>query len=102
MRERRESFRVEWNSLAMIYDCNGRFAHACFLRNFSNVGAKITGIDIAAVADEFMLRITPHSRLRRCRVVWRSRDSLGVAFVDGPDSAGQAVIRRRQKRLASA
>jgi hypothetical protein len=102
MRERRETFRIEWNSLAMMYDCDGRFARACFVRNFSNGGAKITGIEIAAIADEFMLRITPHSRLRKCRVVWRSKDSLGVAFADSPDSAGQAAIGRRQKRVASA
>ena len=68
MRERRESFRVEWNSPAKMYDCDGRFVRACIVSNFSNGGAKITGIDIAAVADEFMLRITPHSRATPARI----------------------------------
>jgi hypothetical protein len=102
MRERRESFRVEWNSQAMMYDHDGRFARACIVSNFSNGGAKITGIDIAAVADEFMLRITPHSRLHRCRVIWRSKDSLGCAFADSPDSVGETALGRRRKRLAHA
>jgi hypothetical protein len=102
MRERRGSFRVEWHSPAKMYDCDGRFARECIVNNFSNGGAKITGIDIAAVADEFMLRITPHSRVHRCRVVWRSKDSLGVAFADSPDSAGEVALGRRRKRLAHA
>jgi hypothetical protein len=92
MRERRETFRVEWNSPATMYD--RVFARSCFVSNVSNAGAKITGIDTAAVEDEFMLRITPHSRLRRCRVVWRTKDSLGIAFADSPDSAGKAAIGR--------
>jgi len=102
MRERRKTFRVEWNSLAMMYDCDGRFVRACIVSNFSNGGAKITGINIAAVADEFMVRITPHSRLHRCRVLWRSKDSLGAAFADAPDSAGKAVLGRRRKRFSLA
>jgi hypothetical protein len=102
MRERRKSFRVEWNSPAKMYDCDGGFARACIVSNFSNGGAKITGIDIAAIADEFMLRITPHSRLHRCRVVWRSKDSVGAAFADGTDSAGKAVRRRLRNYLAHA
>jgi len=102
VRERRKTFREEWNSLATMYHCDGRFARACIVSNFSNGGAKITGIDIAAVANEFMLRITPHSRLHRCRVVWRSKDSLGAAFADGPDSAVKAAHGRRRKRFVDA
>jgi hypothetical protein len=102
MRERRKTIRIEWNSPAMMYDCDGRFARACIVSNFSNGGAKIIGIDIAAVADEFMLRITPHSRLQRCCVVWRSKDSLGAVFADDPDSAGKAVRRRLRNHLAPA
>ena len=41
MRERRKSFRVEWNSAAKIYDLDGRFARPCVVSNFSNGGAKI-------------------------------------------------------------
>jgi hypothetical protein len=102
MRERRKTFRVEWNSPAMIYDSKGRFARECIVSNFSNGGAKVTGIEIATVPDEFILRITPHSRPHPCRVAWRSRDSMGVAFADVPRAAGDPVRGRRRRRLVDA
>jgi hypothetical protein len=49
MRERGQNFRVEWNSPAKIYDCNGRFARHCIVSNFSNGGAKIAGVEPATI-----------------------------------------------------
>jgi hypothetical protein len=97
-----ESFRVGWNWPAKMYDCDGRFVCACIVSNFSNGGAKTTEIEIDDVADEFMLRMTPQSRLRRCRVVWRSKDGIGAAFADNPDNAGEIAGGHRQRRLAQA
>ena len=67
----------------MICDTEGDSERPCILSNFSNAGAKITGVRPATVPDEFMLRITPH-RMRKCRVLWRSSSSntLGVVFTD--------------------
>ena len=62
MRERRKHFRVEWNSPAKIYDRHGRFVGQCIVSNFSNSGARITGLDTRIVPDAFILRISPHSR----------------------------------------
>jgi hypothetical protein len=98
--DRRKTFRVEWNSPAKMYDCDGRFAGECIVSNFSNGGAKIIDVEVATVPDEFMLRITPHSRPHRCRVAWRSKDSLGVAFIDSGDD--ESPVGRRRKRLADA
>jgi hypothetical protein len=81
-RERRKSFRVEWNSAATLHDRRGRRTRPCVVANFSNGGAKITGIAPDSVPDEFVLRITPHSPPRKCHVIWRSADSLGVEFID--------------------
>ncbi len=89
MRERRRNFRVEWNSAAAIYDCIGRFVRHCVVNNFSSGGAKITGVDPATVPDEFILRISPHSRTHRCHVIWRSKDGLGVEFADEPKVIGE-------------
>ena len=97
MRERRKSFRVEWNSPAKIYDCNDRFARPCVVSNFSNGGAKIVGIEPAAVPDEFILRITPHSPAHKCHVTWRSKEGLGVEFVDNARGPGEPARSRRQK-----
>ncbi len=80
VRERRKSFRVEWNSPATIYE--GGSTRSCILSNFSNTGAKITGVRPGTIPDEFTLRITPHGRPRRCRVRWRYGQSLGVEFTD--------------------
>jgi PilZ domain len=81
-RERRKNFRIEWNSAATLYDRHGRRARPCIVANFSNGGAKVTGIPPDTVPDEFILRITPHSPPRKCHVVWRSDDALGVEFTD--------------------
>lgn len=82
MRERRKNFRVEWNSSAKIYDRHGHLAQHCVVRNFSNTGARIVGVESRTVPDEFILRISPHGRIHRCRVIWRSKDGVGVKFTD--------------------
>jgi PilZ domain len=79
-RERRQSFRVEWNSPATIHD--GSLDRPCILSNFSNTGAKITGVVPATIPDEFMLSITPRGRKRACRVRWRYGEAVGVQFTD--------------------
>ncbi len=98
-RDRRRSFRVEWNSTAMIYD--GTMARPCILTNFSNGGAKITGVVVSTVPDEFSLRITPHSRPHRCRVLWRAEESLGVLFIDRAVPVAAPPATRRQREPAT-
>jgi hypothetical protein len=82
-RERRKNFRVEWNSSASIYDCDGNWGHSCVVKDLSNGGAKITAVPVSDVPDQFMLRIARGSRgTRKCHVLWRSPDALGVEFTD--------------------
>jgi hypothetical protein len=81
--ERRRNFRVEWNSPATIYDADRQLARPCILSDFSNTGAKITGVLTSTIPDEFMLRIARgHGRVRNCRVVWRTDDAVGIEFTD--------------------
>jgi hypothetical protein len=81
--ERRKNFRVEWNSPATIYDADRQLARPCILSDFSNSGAKITGVVASTVPDEFMLRIARgHGRTRHCRVIWRTDDTVGIEFTD--------------------
>ena len=96
-RDRRKYFRVEWNSAATLYDRQGRRTRPCIVANFSNGGAKIAGIRPDTVPDEFMLRITPHSPPRKCHVVWRTADALGVEFTDR--RAEEPISGARQKHL---
>ena len=96
-RDRRNNFRVEWHSPAILYQ--GTLARPCILSNFSNGGAKITGVRTTTIPDEFGLRITPRRRIHACRVIWRTDDALGVQFADPP---ARAMTRRpaRQEREA--
>jgi hypothetical protein len=98
-RERRKSFRVEWHSPATIYD--RELARPCIVSNFSNGGAKITGMGVASIPDEFALRITSHdSRIRKCRVLWRSDDTLRVEFTDSVTSAKKPAVRNSAREPA--
>ena len=87
-RERRNTFRVEWNSSATIH--YGTMTRRCILANFSNGGARITGLRGETVPDEFTLRITRgHGRTRKCRVLWRTEDAVGVEFTGIVETAGE-------------
>ena len=103
MRERRKIFHVEWNSPATIYDSHSRFTGPCIVSNFSNGSAKIIGLEPSTVPDEFILRMSPHGRAKRCRVVRRSKDGLGVEFTADATSQpalGQRLsFRKRGERL---
>jgi hypothetical protein len=79
--ERRRNFRVNWNSPATIHDLGRQLLRPCILTNFSNTGAKIAGVRANTIPDEFVLCITP-GRAHKCRVLWRTDDTLGVEFID--------------------
>ena len=97
MRERRKSFRVEWNSPAKIYDRDGRFARLCIVSNFSNGGAKIIGLEPSTVPDEFILRISPRYRTQKCHVIRRSKDGLAVEFTAGAKDTSELALGARRK-----
>jgi hypothetical protein len=102
MRERRKNFRVEWNSPAELYDGYGRFTGPCIVSNFSNDGAKIMGLAPGTAPDEFILRISPRGRAKRCRVVWRSKDSLGVIFTADATSELKLAVDPKTRRKTAA
>jgi PilZ domain len=97
--ERRKNFRVEWNSPGTIYDLERRLARPCILTNFSNTGARITGVMSSTVADEFMLRIS-RGRTHQCHVLWRSDDALGVVFVGRMTKAEELKLEQGAWELA--
>ena len=54
----------------------------CMLSDISESGARLTGLGPGAVPDAFTLHLSEAGRLyRRCRVVWRVRKDIGVAFI---------------------
>jgi PilZ domain-containing protein len=80
-RDRRKHFRVEWNQPATIYDLDRKLERPCILSDFSNGGAQITGVRANTIPDVFVLQIT-RSDNRRCRVLWRTDDTLGAEFAE--------------------
>jgi len=99
-RERRRNFRVEWHSPATLYDCDNCLPRSCIVSNFSNGGAKISGVRPATIPDELMLSLSPRSRARKCRVVWRSDDAVGVEFCDVVATAhGSKIVPKVRKKV---
>jgi PilZ domain len=96
MRERRNNFRVEWESAAKIYDRDSRLGRRCIVSNFSNGGAKIIGIEPSTVPDEFILYIAPHCHPQKCQVIRRLKDGLAVKFTADVKGIPKRT-RRRQK-----
>jgi hypothetical protein len=90
--DRRKTFRVEWNSPATIR--YGNLSRRCILANFSNGGARITGLRGNTVPDEFTLHITRgRGRTRKCRVLWRTDDTIGVEFIGCVEDAEEPADR---------
>lgn len=103
-RERRKNFRVEWNSPGTIYNQSGDPGYPCVVNDLSNGGVKISGVIVNEVPDHFTLRIAGDSKTRKCHVLWRKADSLGVEFTDRfpfPDKSS-APHSRKAKRPAHA
>src|SRR5579863_10520027 len=82
-RERRKNVRVAWRAPAAID--HGRLTHRCVLVDFSNGGAKIAGVRGETISDEFSLLFAGGGR--RCRVLYRSTDTLRVKFIDQTNAA---------------
>ena|ERR1700730_17045919 len=96
-RERRRNIRVRWNSPATIHDPQRHLDRPCILNNFSNDGAEITGVRAATIPDEFMLEIT-RDDIRKCRVIWRTDDTLGAEFTG---LVASKEVQRDQPEAAS-
>jgi hypothetical protein len=100
LRERRKTSRVEWNASALVYDCEGDWGYPCVISDLSKGGAKITGVIVENLPDEFMLRISRARGSRKCRVLWRKRDKVGVAFIEHFASADDPSVDRTRRAPA--
>jgi hypothetical protein len=58
--------------------CNG--VHACCVRDVTNLGAgvRLNGLNI--VPSEFGVSFDNFRTMRRCRLIWRDGDFVGVTF----------------------
>ena len=102
-RERRRTFRVEWNTAARIRYHGSRTTLPCVVHNLSNTGARITAPNVASMPDEFILLLSSRGdRMRDCRIIWRTKFELGVEFVSISPAVTKAKPKRVQMGLSSA
>jgi hypothetical protein len=81
-RELRNARRKPLRYRAWIVPAPQHPAQECMLADFSDTGARIHRPNEFEIPDDFVLLLTADGRLgRRCRVVWRSMDHIGVQFV---------------------
>ena len=99
---------IAFNNRASTMDCQ--------VRNLSTDGAKVTFSNIAAVPDQFDLKIARKERSFRARMIWRAPTEAGVAFLSEYDQdvpvplewakrlrdceAEKAALRRRVAQLS--
>jgi hypothetical protein len=61
-----------------------RGAHSCAVRDLSDTGANLDVPHALAIPYEFTLTMET-DQPRRCRVIWRKENRLGVAFAEQVD-----------------
>ena len=94
MSERRQHTRVEWASPGQIIVGTGKSKCFCLVNDLSNGGAKLTMVQPETLPETFYLALAPgRGSSRKCRVIWRSSNAVGVEFdqpVPGIGKSGTA------------
>jgi hypothetical protein len=81
--DRRASPRQALGRDVLVYTEDGKPIGACHLCDVSANGARLTMAPrvLAKLPEEFILVLAKRAKVsRRCRVVWRSEDAVGVRF----------------------
>jgi hypothetical protein len=89
MKERpvRQSERASANTPAVIGTEDDSFKAMCIVCNLSEGGAKLMLEEPTPPPSEFVLYLRPDSPIgRRCHVIWRIQNKIGVRFVSVSDS----------------
>ncbi len=94
----RKHRRIELNYVAQILTAAAEPICDCALMDVSQGGARIAVLAMEMVPQEFLLRFSSTDVSRRCRVVWRKDDEIGVVFVN-VDAAKLAKAARRARLL---
>ena len=81
--DRRASPRQALGRDVLIYSQDGKPIGACHLCDVSATGARLclTPRVLAQLPEEFILVLAKRAKVhRRCRIVWRGQDEIGVRF----------------------
>ena len=81
------SERTSSNASAVISNDDDSFRAVCIVCNLSEGGAKLMIEEPTALPAEFVLFLRPDSPIgRRCHVIWRIENKIGVRFVAAFDA----------------
>lgn len=80
--ERRSIGRTRIVKGALLFFTGQAGVRSCAVRDITNVGAGIRIHDLPAVPLNFELSFDNFHTIRRCRLIWRDGDFIGVTFVN--------------------
>ena len=99
--EKRKNLRRTVSYPAFIDLGDGSPARECTLCDASQEGAQLAVADPDSLPDEFILALSSDGAARRrCRVMWRTDDQIGVEFLKDLTKITRPT-RRRSMRLSS-
>jgi len=81
--ERRSIGRTKIAKGALLFFVGQTGVHSCGVIDITNVGAGIRTQDLPALPLNFELSFDNFRTLRKCRLIWRNGDLVGVAFESG-------------------
>jgi hypothetical protein len=97
----RKHRRVELNYTARILGLGGETICDCAVLDVSQGGARIAVLASEIVPDEFLLIFSGGSSVsRKCKVVWRRAENIGVTFLKVGDTAAAKTAMRITRLLA--
>jgi hypothetical protein len=78
--ERRSKKRTTINHGALLFFAGHTGVYSCCVRNVTNDGAGIRLAGLNIVPSEFDISFDNFRTMRRCRLIWRDGDFVGVTF----------------------
>jgi hypothetical protein len=82
MIERRSIRRTTISKSALLFFDEQRGVFSCHVRDIANGGAGIRLQDLDVLSLHFELTFDNFHNVRRCQIIWRRGDFVGVAFQD--------------------
>jgi hypothetical protein len=101
--EKRKNLRRPITYPAFIDYGDGLPARICTLCDVSQQGAQLAVADPADVPEDFVLALSADGAARRrCRVVWRTENQIGVEFIKEPPNGDTRSRVRRPTEVSPA
>ncbi|SHG80067.1 hypothetical protein SAMN05444169_4203 [Bradyrhizobium erythrophlei] len=94
MNDRRSIGRTRIAKAALLFFSGPAGVRSCGVTDVTNAGAGIRIAGLATPPPNFELSFNNFRTIRRCRLIWRDGDSLGVAFEEQNTQSDQDTKHR--------